>query len=155
MTKEEIKKFLDNTKVYVNGSSAEIQKKLFSFGYTWADGKNNVKHTDKPFLFIYENNEIAFSYDMEWFVNHENREITAEQILSLELTKLYQPFKNQEECWNEMLKHKPFGWICVNSKYYQILGVSDIGIRFANEFSTFDGDMDYTFLDGTPFGIEV
>ena len=30
MTKEEIKKFLDNTKVYVNGKSEEIQKKLFS-----------------------------------------------------------------------------------------------------------------------------
>ena len=23
----------------------------------------------------------------------------------------YRPFKNQEECWTEMLKHQPFGWI--------------------------------------------
>ena len=23
----------------------------------------------------------------------------------------YRPFKNQEECWNEMLKHQPFGWL--------------------------------------------
>ena len=23
----------------------------------------------------------------------------------------YRPFKNQEECWNEMLKHQPFGWV--------------------------------------------
>ena len=23
----------------------------------------------------------------------------------------YRPFKTQEECWNEMLKHQPFGWI--------------------------------------------
>ena len=23
----------------------------------------------------------------------------------------YRPFKTKEECWNEMLKHQPFGWI--------------------------------------------
>ena len=23
----------------------------------------------------------------------------------------YRPFKSQEECWNEMLKHQPFGWL--------------------------------------------
>ena len=23
----------------------------------------------------------------------------------------YRPFKNQEECWNEMLKHQPFVWL--------------------------------------------
>lgn len=22
----------------------------------------------------------------------------------------YRPFKNAEECWQEMLKHQPFGW---------------------------------------------
>ena len=51
MTKEEIKKFLDNTKVYVNGKSKEIQEKLFSFGYTW-NWDNRVKFTKEPFLFI-------------------------------------------------------------------------------------------------------
>ena len=25
----------------------------------------------------------------------------------------YRPFKSQEECWNEMLKHQPFGWVSV------------------------------------------
>ena len=23
----------------------------------------------------------------------------------------YRQFKTQEECWNEMLKHQPFGWV--------------------------------------------
>ena len=23
----------------------------------------------------------------------------------------YRPFKDAEECWKEMLKHKPFGWL--------------------------------------------
>ena len=26
----------------------------------------------------------------------------------------YRPFKNAEECWQEMLKHKPFGWVKSN-----------------------------------------
>ena len=157
MTKEEIKKFLDNTKVYVNGRSAEIQKKLFSFGYTWADGKNNVKHTDKPFLFIYENNEIAFTYDMECFVNHENMEITAEEILSLKLTEDYRPFKDRDECWNEMLKHQPFGWIkSPREELFCIDKVFDTGIAYKHSKCRFDEYLegDYTFIDGTPFGIK-
>ena len=36
MTKEEIKMLLNDTKVYVNGKSKEIQEKLFSFGYEWS-----------------------------------------------------------------------------------------------------------------------
>ena len=23
----------------------------------------------------------------------------------------YRPFRTQEECWNEMMKHRPFGWL--------------------------------------------
>ena len=23
----------------------------------------------------------------------------------------YRPFKTQEECWNEMIKHQPLGWV--------------------------------------------
>lgn len=23
----------------------------------------------------------------------------------------YRPFKNADECWQEMLKHEPFGWV--------------------------------------------
>ena len=55
MTKEEIKKFLDNTKVYVNGKSKEIQEKLFSFGYHWG-GRNPTEASDvnEPVLFMYK-----------------------------------------------------------------------------------------------------
>ena len=85
MTREEINKFLVNTKVYVNGKSKEIQEKLFSLGYKWCDGYTNVKDTESPFLFIYK--YISRSNDMEYFSSHMNREITAEEILSLELTE--------------------------------------------------------------------
>lgn len=153
MTKEEIKKFLGNTKVYVNGTSKEIQEKLFSFGYKWVGGKK-VQFVENPFLYI--DNELKLSYgdDMVYFTNHWYREITAEQILSLELTESYRPFKDKNECWNEMLKHQPFGWMCGKSNYKQIQVVVNSGVKFVDVFFTFDEAVDYTFADGTPFGIK-
>ena len=148
MTKEEIKKFLDNTKVYVNGKSAEIQEKLFSFGYTW-NWDNRVKFTKEPFLFISGTGVITHSNDMVLFNKYEYREITADEILSLEATEpSYRPFKTEEECWQEMLKHQPFGWIklAFRGEYLNLVsrGPQD---DFNAEFKK------YTFADGTPFGI--
>lgn len=161
MTQKEIEKFLANTKVYVNGKSKEIQEKLFSLGYSWNDEctGTDVCHTDAPFLFIYEDTSITMSSDMCVFCNHENSEITAEQILSLELTKpTYRPFKNQEECWNKMLKHEPFGWVRrIDTGYFaNIAVVSSYGIMFrgGNEHFYDTALTEYTFADGTPFGIK-
>ena len=149
MTKEEIKKFLDNTKVYVNGKSKEIQEKLFSFGYTW-NWDNRVKFTKEPFLFISGTGVITHSNDMVLFNKYEYREITADEILSLEVTEpSYRPFKTEEECWQEMLKHQPFGWIklAFRGEYLNLVsrGPQD---DFNAEFKK------YTFADGTPFGIK-
>ena len=149
MTREEIRKFLDNTKVYVNGKSAEIQKKLFSFGYTW-NWDNRVKFTKEPFLFISGTGVITHSNDMVLFNKYEYREITADEILSLEITEpSYRPFKTEEECWQEMLKHQPFGWIklAFRGEYLNLVsrGPQD---DFNAEFKK------YTFADGTPFGIK-
>ena len=153
MTKEEIRKFLDNTKVYVNGKSKEIQEKLFSFGYKWLGG-NKVQFMEQPFLFISDDGRITHSNDMVFFKNCEETEITAEQILSLELTESYRPFKDKDECWREMQKHQPFGWVYHNYNYHQILVVGDVGIRFVGFSLTFDQAVNDTFPDGTPFGIE-
>ena len=104
MTREEINKFLANTKVYVAGQSEEIQKKLFSLGYKWCNGFTEIEHTESPFLFIYPNISFSRGSDMVFFSNNIKREISAEEILSLELTDNYRPFENKEECWQEMLK---------------------------------------------------
>ena len=116
MTIKEIKQFLDNTKVYVNGKSKEIQEKLFSFGYGWNNSNpTKVSFENKPFLFIYKYGEITYGYDMFSFVEQKHREISADEILSLEITEpSYRPFVTKEECWGEMLKHQPFGWIYDN-----------------------------------------
>nr|DAO50093.1 MAG TPA: hypothetical protein [Caudoviricetes sp.] len=85
----------------------------------------------------------------------------------------YRPFKNADECWQEMLKHQPFGWVkrkC-NKPSYELLacisennenneapvcfasyGSVDRGVvirsssRFDKMFNVF------TFADGAPFG---
>ena len=87
----------------------------------------------------------------------------------------YRAFKNQEECWNEMLKHQPFGWIyCKNdSCYYCIISVDEDKTELSPDmyphsettpkeyylensyvdFVTALEDYEYTFADGIPFGI--
>ena len=59
----------------------------------------------------------------------------------------YRPFESQEECWNEMLKHQPFGWVKTDSGYEPLWHVNK-GDDFNATFK------DSTFADGTPFGIK-
>lgn len=76
----------------------------------------------------------------------------------------YRPFANAEECWSEMLKHQPFGYIYFASEklYHNIMmlapeqGAHEAYIRIGN--STVRGLEEAfrvcTFADGTPFGIK-
>ena len=71
----------------------------------------------------------------------------------------YRPFKNAEECWQEMLKHNPFGWVKLKdteSGYYMLKGIASQVVIGFNEtpFSYKKVFKDYTFADGTPFGIK-
>lgn len=73
----------------------------------------------------------------------------------------FRPFANVEECWTEMKKHQPFGWVADGDSYRSILGVCEdcvITASFAegNFIQTFELVIDiYTFADGTPFGVKV
>lgn len=163
MTLEEIRKYLDDTKVYVNGKSREIQEKLFTFGYEWDDcNPTKVNYEGSPFLFINSDREITYSNGMLYFKRHKNREISAEEILSIEITEpLYRLFESQEECFEEMKKHIPFGWL--KSKQNGCL----LYIGSVNKDSTITLSIEpntdysytyifehYTFADGKPFGIK-
>lgn len=76
----------------------------------------------------------------------------------------YRPFKTQEECWEEMLKHEPFGW--VKGKCHQeviLIGRifmlnGDLTLTWSSnegyDMSSSDVFSDYTFTDGEPFGIK-
>lgn len=73
----------------------------------------------------------------------------------------YRPFKDTEECWKEMQKHQPFGWIADIDSCRYILAVGEGSVVFksfnSSDFcKSFDEVMDtYTFADGTPFGVKV
>ena len=44
----------------------------------------------------------------------------------------YRPFKNAEECWQEMMKHQPFGWVKMKgteSKYYMLKCIASLHIK--------------------------
>lgn len=59
----------------------------------------------------------------------------------------YRPFKDADECWQEMQKHQPFGWVKTDEGYEQIWHVNK-GDDFNATLKT------STFADGTPFGIK-
>ena len=76
----------------------------------------------------------------------------------------YRPFESQEECWNEMMKHQPFGWLksirnqekvhigrVFEVKDFALITLS-INEGINNDSSYFFNE--YTFADGTPFGIK-
>lgn len=70
----------------------------------------------------------------------------------------YRPFKDAEECWQEMLKHEPFGWVKdkVDGRLILITEIDKVGniSLLCNGGWDFDGIKDnFTFADGTPFGI--
>ena len=69
----------------------------------------------------------------------------------------YRPFKTQEECWNEMMKHQPFGWVkeISSEMLYLINGISDMSIVIMEDIDSFKEAMNiYEFKDGAPFGIK-
>lgn len=74
----------------------------------------------------------------------------------------YRPFKNADECWAEMQKHQPFGWLKrIGDNEYNLLtdvdgSVECEGVRIDGDGYFWDtANNEYTFADGTPFGIKV
>lgn len=73
----------------------------------------------------------------------------------------FRPFENTEECWQEMQKHQPFGWIKDKEDgHYAMVTVVGSGgdmkcIAISGNYCwPFNETMrDYTFADGAPFGI--
>lgn len=72
----------------------------------------------------------------------------------------YRPFANAKECWDEMQKHQPFGWVIniSNGRAYNLQSVLlEDGVLYIRSSYVELGRafIDYTFADGTPFGVKV
>ena len=70
----------------------------------------------------------------------------------------YRPFANAEECWTEMQKHEPFGWVIKLNEGKILIGeVPSGGVVIHNQRGSMYGfdeaNRILTFADGTPFGI--
>ena len=69
----------------------------------------------------------------------------------------YRPFKTKEECWNEMLKHQPFGWVkAYNGELFCIEQVFDAGVTYKYATWSFKEYLEnnYTFADGATVGVK-
>ena len=73
----------------------------------------------------------------------------------------YRPFKDSEECWEEMQKHQPFGWIIGKSNHIRRIIESTGSMFTCNGNNVLIGSTwesfaymfkQYNFADGTPLG---
>ena len=120
MNRKEAKEFYPFLQAFAEGKAIECRTK-----------PSSVKGTDVPNDWT-EMKEIEFWNNIEYRIKPEPK---------------FRPFKNAEECWQEMQKHQPFGWVKTDSVYEPILHV--------NECDDFNATFKYsTFADGTPFGIK-
>ena len=72
----------------------------------------------------------------------------------------YRPFKDAEECWQEMLKHQPFGYTYdrFNNIRDCITKVATTGVSYDSPtvVISFEEVFDrFAFADGVPFGVKV
>jgi hypothetical protein len=72
----------------------------------------------------------------------------------------YRPFKDAKECWAEMQKHQPVGFMKfkdTESGYYMLTSISrGVGVGINDSLFSYDRVFDdYTFADGLPFGVKV
>ena len=93
----------------------------------------------------YDDEDPSFDDDLEYRIKPE---------------PTYRPFKDAEECWLEMQKHQPFGWVKdkKDGHHALITAVDDdtCGMSLnGNAAWSLSGIMDlFTFADGVPFGVK-
>lgn len=136
MTREEAKEFYPILQAFVEGRVIERRTK-----------PSAIKGTDVPNDWT-EIKDISFWNNTEYRIKPEQK---------------FRPFKDAKECWQEMLKHQPFGWLIsqngeVNSL---IISMDNEGLVIGDRNNGVIGFVTATdlfkikFADGTPFGVKV
>ena len=91
----------------------------------------------------YDDEDPSFDNDLEYRIKPETN---------------YRPFKNAEECWAEMQKHQPFGW--VKSTLFKDLAlvkrVTTLYVEINRDIIDYKDALEkFTFADDTNFGVKV
>lgn len=133
MDRNQAKEFFPTMQAFAEGRVIECRTK-----------PSAVEGTDVP-------NDWTEMKEIEFWENTEYR---------IKPEPTYRPFKDAEECWNEMQKHQPIGWVKLKdteSGYYMLKGIASQVVIGFNEtpFSYKKVFEDYVFVDGTPFGVKV
>ena len=131
----------------------EVAKELLPIIQAFAEGKP-IQDKIEGITDWCDTEEINLEYDGQKIIHRIKPE------------PQYRPFKTKEECWEEMLKHEPFGWVIRNfdKEYANIITVNDdksnsntpvsIGVYSDLKFRAIDLFKAYKFADGTPFGVK-
>ena len=70
----------------------------------------------------------------------------------------YRPFKDAEECWKEMLKHKPFGWVksTLFKDFALVNRVTTLYVEINRDIIDYKDALEkFTFADDNNFGVKV
>ena len=112
-----------------------------------------------------EGKKIETRYDIYDWTETEVLHLESKNEYRIKPQPKFRPFKTQEECWNEMLRHQPFGFV-VNKESIDYCGICRVfkdengisRITFtSNPYSDWDMEIvfdSFNFADGTPFGIK-
>lgn len=132
MTKEEAKEFYPILQAFAKGEAIECRTK-----------PSAVKGTDVPNDWT-EIKEIGYWDNIEYRVKPEPK---------------YRPFKDVEECWTEMQKHQPFGWVKTGESIRRLITLVDVDrIQIGNQnlnWTYAQVFKAFIFMDGQPFGVKV
>ena len=114
-----------------------------------------------------EGKTILVQEDIDWcYLGDETDFDLSPQRYRIKPEPKYRPFTNADECWQEMQKHEPFGWIKGPGEYKNISSIRTTGsypilinVEIRGEQYEVSRDMskmfkDYTFADGSIFGIK-
>lgn len=126
----------------------EEAKKMLPILVAFAEGKTIQSRCIKGDKSLWYNDEDpSFDDDFEYRIKPDSKPES-------KIDVNYRPFANVEECWQELLKHEPFGWV-KDTEANEYLNVDCI----SNSASSIDlfGRMfkRCIFIDGSPYGIKV
>ena len=70
----------------------------------------------------------------------------------------YRPFKDAEECWQEMQKHQPFGWVksTLFKDFDLVQRVTTLYVEINRDIIDYKDALEkFTFADDTNLGVKV
>lgn len=138
MDRNQAKEFYPIMQAFAEGKVIECRTKPSALSKSWQDMNDWT-----------EMKEIEFWINIEYRIKPDSK-----------AKAKFRPFANVEECWTEMKKHQPFGWVRDKKDgYYVLITAVDNGDYMSlsgnSGWSFYSLMKDYTFADGTSFGVKV